>query len=68
MLLFYFFVLELDKMSDYRNVPVYRGPVKACVFDWAGELKHSFKIFFEKIFNRNFDGILHSFVTEQLVN
>ena len=24
-------------MSDYRNVPVYKGPVKACIFDWAGE-------------------------------
>ena len=23
-------------MSEFRNVPVYRGGVKACVFDWAG--------------------------------
>jgi phosphonoacetaldehyde hydrolase len=22
--------------QDFRNVPVYRGAVKACVFDWAG--------------------------------
>merc|ERR1712018_885331 len=24
------------KMSEFRNVPVYRGGVKACIFDWAG--------------------------------
>jgi len=23
-------------MSEFRNVPVYRGGVKACIFDWAG--------------------------------
>merc|ERR1711942_558202 len=22
--------------QEFRNVPVYRGGVKACVFDWAG--------------------------------
>merc|ERR1711992_47533 len=24
------------KMSEFRNVPQYRGGVKACIFDWAG--------------------------------
>ena len=22
--------------QEFRNVPVYRGGVKACIFDWAG--------------------------------
>jgi len=28
--------LHSTKMSEFRNVPVYRGGVKACIFDWAG--------------------------------
>merc|ERR1712200_13227 len=27
--------------NNFRTVPVYRGPVQACVFDWAGTVVDS---------------------------